>query len=151
MIRQTEGMIHMTSSASDSHPSHTVTPRLLVGDGAAAIVFYKHAFHAEERGERHTDPDGHLIHAEILIGNAIVTLSDDDGDAAEHQGGRVTAIMETQWPDVDIAWQRAVTAGAEIIFPLADQFYGQRSGRLRDPFGQEWILSQPISRSEPDN
>ncbi len=141
----------MTSSASDSHPAHTVTPRLLVADGAAAIEFYKNAFHAEEHGERYTDPDGHLIHAEIRIGNAIVMLSDDDGDAAEHLGGRVTAIMATQWPDVDIAWQRALTAGAEIIFPLADQFYGQRSGRLRDPFGQQWILSQPISRSEPDN
>ena len=144
-------MILMTSSASDSHPSHTVTPRLLVGDGAAAIEFYKHAFDAEEHGDRYTDPDGHLIHAEILIGNAIVTLSDDDGDAAEQPSGRVTAIMETQWPDVDLAWQRALAAGAEIIFPLADQFYGQRSGRLRDPFGQEWILSQPISGSKADS
>jgi PhnB protein len=144
-------MIRMASSAADSYPSQTVTPRLLVGDGAAAIEFYKHAFHAEEHGERFTDPDGHLIHAEILIGNAIVALSDDDGDAAEQLAGPVTAIMETRWPDVDLAWQRALTAGAEIIFPLADQFYGQRSGRLRDPFGQQWILSQPISRSEPDS
>src|SRR5258708_32210767 len=117
-------MIRMTSSASDSHPSHTVTPRLLVGDGAAAIEFYKNAFNAEEHGERYTDPDGHLIHAEIRIGNAIVMLSDDDGDAPEHLGDRVTAIMQTQCPDVDIAWQRALTAGAEIIFPLADQFHG---------------------------
>jgi PhnB protein len=133
----------MTSSVSDSQPAQSVTPRLLVGDGVAAIEFYKSAFDAEEHGERYTDPDGHLIHAEIRIGNAIVALSDDDEDSPEHLGGRVTAIMETQWPDVDAVWQRTVSAGAEIIFPLADQFYGQRSGRLRDPFGQQWILSQP--------
>jgi PhnB protein len=141
----------MTSSASESQPARTVIPRLLVGDGAAAIEFYKNAFHAEEHGERYTDPDGHLIHAEVRIGNAIVALSDDDEDSPEHLGGRVTAIMETQWPDVDVAWQQAVAAGAEIIFPLADQFYGQRSGRLRDPFGQQWILSQPLSRSASEN
>jgi PhnB protein len=126
------------------HPVPTVIPRLLVADGAAAIEFYQNAFNATEHGERYTDPDGHLIHAEIRIGNAAVALSDDDEDTPEHLDGRVTAIMETQWPDVDVAWQRALAAGAEVIFPLADQFYGQRSGRLRDPSGHQWILSQPI-------
>jgi PhnB protein len=127
------------------HLVPTVIPRLLVADGAAAIEFYKNAFDAAEHGERYTDPAGHLIHAEIRIGNSTVALSDDDEDTPQHLGGRVTAIMETQWPDVDVAWQRALTAGAEIVFPLADQFYGQRSGRLRDPSGHQWILSQPIS------
>ena len=112
------------------------------------FAFYKNVFNAEESGERYTSPDGHLIHAEIRIGNAIVMLSEDEEDAPEHLGGRVTAIMETQWPDVDSAWQRALMAGAEIIFPLADQFYGQRSGRIRDPSGHQWILSQPISQFE---
>jgi PhnB protein len=142
-------MISMTSPASDSWPAQTVVPRLLVGDGAAAIEFYKNAFNAQEHGERYTDADGHLVHAEIRIGNATVALSDDD-DAPEHSGGRVTAIMETQWTDVDTAWQRALSAGAAIIFPLADQFYGQRSGRLRDPSGHQWILSQPLNKSEPE-
>jgi PhnB protein len=142
-------MIRMTSSASGSRPAQTVVPRLLVGSGAAAIEFYKNAFNAQEHGERYTDPDGHLVHAQVRIGNANVALSDDE-DAPEHLGGRVTAIMEMQWPDVDIAWQRALAAGAEVIFPLADQFYGQRSGRLRDPFGHQWILSQPIDKSEPE-
>jgi uncharacterized glyoxalase superfamily protein PhnB len=138
----------MTPSAPDSRPVQTVVPRLLVRDGAAAIAFYKNAFNAEEHGERYSDPDGHLIHAEIRIGNATVALSDDD-DAPEHPDGRVTAIMETQWADVDTAWQRALAAGAEIVFPLADQFYGQRSGRLRDPSGHQWVLSQPLNKSEP--
>ena len=60
-------------------------------------------------------------------------------------GGVVTAIMATYWPDVDAAWARALAAGAEVIYPLADQFYGERSGRLRDPFGQQWMLSQRIT------
>lgn len=139
----------MTSPAPDSRPVQTVVPRLLVGDGAAAIEFYKNAFNAQEHGERYTDADGRLVHAEIRIGNAAVALSDDD-DAPEHVDGRVTAIMETQWPDVDAAWQRALAAGARVVFPLADQFYGQRSGRLRDPSGHQWILSQPLDRSEPE-
>jgi PhnB protein len=56
----------------------------------------------------------------------------------------VNAIMATYWDDVDAVWGRALAAGAEVIFPLADQFYGERGGRLRDPFGQQWMLSQRI-------
>jgi len=56
----------------------------------------------------------------------------------------VTAIMATYWENVDEAWDRAVSAGAQIIFPLEDHFYGERGGRLRDPFGQQWMLSQRI-------
>ena len=52
--------------------------------------------------------------------------------------------MATYWEDVDRVWQRAVAAGAEVIYPLADQFYGERGGRLRDPFGQQWMLSKRI-------
>jgi PhnB protein len=56
----------------------------------------------------------------------------------------VTAIMATYWDDVDAAWQRALTAGTAAVYPLVDQFYGERAGRLRDPFGQQWMLSQRI-------
>ena len=59
-------------------------------------------------------------------------------------GGMVTCVMALYWPDVDAAWQRAVAAGAEVIYPLEDQFYGERGGRLRDPFGQQWMMSQHI-------
>ncbi len=59
-------------------------------------------------------------------------------------GGVVSAIMATYWEDVDAAWARAVKAGAEVLHPLADQFYGDRAGRLRDPFGQQWMMSQRI-------
>lgn len=133
-------------------PPHlrTVTPRLVVRDGMGAIEFYRQAFDAEESGDRFITPDGVVIHAEVRIGNAIVMISeepvDSDGPAGppESTGGIVTAVMETYWADVDAAWARALAAGAEVIFPLEDQFYGDRAGRIRDPFGHQWILSQRI-------
>jgi PhnB protein len=133
-------------------PEHlrTVTPRLVVRDGAAAIDFYREAFGAEELGERFTGPGGEVIHAEIRIGDSVVMVSEDAGDpeapsrAPDAVGGVATAIMALYWPDVDAAWERALAAGAEVLYPLADQFYGDRGGRLRDPFGQQWMMSQRI-------
>jgi PhnB protein len=128
---------------------HTVTPRLVVCDGAAAIDFYRAAFGATELGERFTGPGGELIHAEVRIGDSVVMISDEGENGAparspESLGGVVSAIMATYWEDVDAAWERALAAGAEIVYPLQDQFYGDRGGRLRDPFGQQWMLSQRI-------
>ena len=133
-------------------PEHlrTVTPRLVVRDGAAAIDFYARAFGAREIGERFSDPSGRIIHAEIALGDSIVMITEDgpDSDAParcpDAVGGVATAIMATYWEDVDGAWERAVTAGAEVLYPLADQFYGERGGRLRDPFGHQWMLSRRI-------
>ena len=134
---------------------HSVNPRLVLRDGAAAIEFYREAFGAEELGERFTGPGGELIHAEVRIGDSVVMISDDAGDDAparspESVGGVVTAIMSTHWTDVDTAWARAVAVGAEVVYPLADQFYGDRGGRLRDPFGHQWMLSQHIEDVSPD-
>jgi PhnB protein len=128
---------------------HTLTPRLVVRDGAAAIDFYAKAFGAEEIGERFSGPDGALIHTELRIGDSVVMITQDTGNGAparspEALGGAVTAIMATYWEDVDAAWARALGAGAEVLFPLADQFYGERGGRLRDPFGHQWMLSKRI-------
>lgn len=117
-------------------PEHlrTVTPRLALSDAAAGIEFYKAAFGATELGERFHLPDGTLVHAELLIGDSVVMIKDAQED-------RFTALLCTYWPDVDTAWERAVAAGAEIVHPLADQFYGDRGGRLADPFGNEWMLA----------
>jgi hypothetical protein len=119
---------------------HTVTPRLVVNDGAAAIDFYGAAFGAEPLGEPFTSPDGKVIHAEIRIGDSVVMVTEEDATPTD----RVTAMMATYWADVDAAWQRALDAGAEVIHPLADQFYGERAGRLRDPFGQQWMLAKRV-------
>jgi PhnB protein len=128
---------------------HTVTPRLVVDDGAAAIDFYVRAFAAHEVGERFSDPEGQVIHAEVRIGDSVVMITEESSDATpakspQSLSGIATAIMATYWEDVDDAWERALLAGAEVIYPLADQFYGERGGRLRDPFGHQWMLSQRI-------
>jgi PhnB protein len=130
---------------------HTVTPRLVVSDGAAAIEFYGRAFGAEEVGERFTGPGGELIHAEVRIGDSVVMLTGESDEArSPRSAGTVTAILATYWEDVDAAWERALEAGAEVIYPLADQFYGERGGRLRDPFGHQWMLSQVIEDVPPE-
>jgi PhnB protein len=127
---------------------HTVTPRLVVSDGAAAIDFYARAFDAVEVGERFLEPGGRVIHAEVRIGDSVVMIAEQGAESESltqppsRASRRVTAIMATYWENVDAVWERAVAAGAEVIFPLADQFYGERGGRLRDPFGQQWMLSQ---------
>jgi PhnB protein len=128
---------------------HTVTPRLVVSDGAAAIDFYIRAFAAAEHGERFSDPTGSVIHAEIRIGDSIVMITQESADAAparspQSLSGVASAIMATYWEDVDVAWERALAAGATVIYPLDDHFYGERGGRLRDPFGHQWMLSQRI-------
>jgi PhnB protein len=134
---------------------HTVTPRLVVRDGPAAIEFYRNAFGAGEIGERFTGPGGELIHAEIRIGDSVVMITEDAGDGGparspEALGGAVTAVLATYWDDVDAVWERALSAGAEIVFPLADQFYGERGGRLRDPFGHQWMLSRRLEVVSPE-
>jgi PhnB protein len=127
---------------------HTVTPRLVVRDGAAAIAFYSRAFGAEELGDRFTGPNAEVIHAEIQIGDSVVMITEDAADgpigSPDRLGGLVSCVMSLYWENVDAAWDRAVSAGAEVIYPLEDQFYGERGGRLRDPFGQQWMMSQHI-------
>jgi PhnB protein len=116
---------------------HTVTPRLAVENATAAIDFYIEAFGAHELGGRHCAPDGTLIYAELQIGDSVVMITDDDG---------FKALLCTYWSDVDSAWNRALAAGADIVHPLADQFYGERGGRIQDPFGQQWMLSARLQK-----
>jgi PhnB protein len=141
----------VSSDQIDPIPEHlrTVTARLVVDDGPAAIDFYQRAFGAQQLGERFEGPDGALIHAEIQIGDSVVMITEDAGNGAPARspgalGGAVTAIMATYWEDVDVVWERALAAGGEVVYPLAYQFYGERGGRLRDPFGQQWMLSKRI-------
>jgi PhnB protein len=133
---------------------HTITPRLVFEDATAAIAFYETAFGAESRGEPFRGPDGRVAHAEIRIGDSVVYVTDQgderDGVAPSSIGGRVTAIMAINIPDVDRLWEQAVAAGCEVLYPLADQFYGDRGGRLRDPFGHQWMLSTHIEDVDRD-
>jgi PhnB protein len=135
---------------------HTITPRLVFDRAKDAIDFYVKAFAAELVEEPH-DAGDQVVHAELRIGDSILFVTDegDDGNgvAPSSIDGRVTAIMALNVPDVDRWWERAVAAGCEVVFPLADQFYGDRGGRLRDPFGHQWMLSthiEDVSREEMD-
>jgi PhnB protein len=140
-------------------PEHlrTVTPRLVLDDARAAIDFYREAFGAEVVEEPFLGPNGEVVHAEVRIGDSTVMLTDegDDGNGAAPAsvGRQVTTILALTIPDVDVWWERAVKAGCEVVYPLADQLYGDRGGRVRDPFGHQWMLSthvEDVGREELD-
>jgi PhnB protein len=121
----------------------SATPYLSIRNAAAALEFYKKAFGAEEV-MRLNQPDGRIGHAEINIAGARIMLADEFPEAGfkspESLGGSPVNIhLDVQ--DVDALFQRAISAGATIGRPVADQFYGDRSGQLRDPFGYTWTVS----------
>ncbi len=133
---------------------HSVTPSLVCSPCSEAIDFYIDAFGAEEVGSRMTGPDGMVGHAEIRIGNSVVMLADEwpDGPTKSPTSlGGSSASLFIYTDDVDTLWKRAITAGAEEVFPLELQFYGDKGGRVRDPFGHTWGLGQhveDVSREE---
>jgi PhnB protein len=118
--------------------------RLVVHDAARAIDFYAAALGARERS-RHTGPDGRIVHAEVTIGPATIALKDEgDGDPAPPTLGGTPVILELHVDDVDAVGAAMESAGATVIFPIADRPYGVRDGRLADPFGHLWIISRPL-------
>jgi uncharacterized glyoxalase superfamily protein PhnB len=124
-------------------PYATVTPYLAVSDAAAAIDWYKKAFGAKELS-RMPAPSGKLMHAEIMIGDSRVMLSDvfPGSDVLEPRAvGGTTMNLHVHHRNVDKLWQQAVAAGARVVMPLDDQFWGDRYGKLTDPFGHSWALS----------
>ena len=121
---------------------HTVTPYLIVTEGARAIDFYKRAFGALEL-LRLDGPDGKVAHAELKIGDSIIMLSEEmPGHTRSPQslGGTAVDIM-LYVKDVDQAFNQAVAAGAKITMPLSDMFWGDRNGQVTDPFGHSWSLA----------
>jgi len=124
-----------------------LTPYLTVKDGKAAIAFYAQAFGAEQSGMLLTLPDGKVAHAEMRIGNTALFLADENeewGSRSPLTIGDTPVRMALHVDDVDTAFSRALKAGCEVVVALSDQFYGERAGRVRDPFGHIWILSQHI-------
>ena len=133
---------------------HTIATRLVFAHQAAeAIEFYGKAFGAEPIAESFVDPDGNVVHAEIRIGDSVVFVTDEgeeNGSAPSSVGGKVTAVMALNVPDVDEVWNRAIAAGCEVIYPLNNHFYGDRGGRVRDPFGHQWMISTHIEDVDAD-
>jgi uncharacterized glyoxalase superfamily protein PhnB len=131
---------------------HTVTPSIFVAGAAKAIDFYKKALGAEEL-MRFPAPDGTIMHAEIRIGDSIIMLGDempDQGGKGPKTIGGTPVSFFVYGENVDAAWKRAVDAGAKPIVPLADQFWGDRTGCLEDPFGHQWWLAQRIKDLTPE-
>jgi PhnB protein len=131
---------------------HTVTPSIVVDGAAKAIDFYKKALGAEEI-MRFPGPDGKIMHAEIRIGDSVIMLVDQ----MPEQGGRGPKLIGgtpvsffVYGENVDAAWKRAVDAGAKPIMPLDDQFWGDRTGQLEDPYGHHWWLAQHIEDLTPE-
>ncbi len=122
----------------------TVTPYITVHGAAQAIDFYKRAFGAQEV-ERMTGPDGKsVMHAEIRIGDSVVMLSDESpqsGTRSPQALGGTTGSIFLYVPDVDAAFKRAIDAGAKPVMPPADMFWGDRFGKLVDPFGHHWGMA----------
>ena len=122
---------------------HTVTPYLILNSAGDAIGFYKKALGAEEL-LRMEDPGGKVHHAEIKIGDSRIMLADEHPEiqalSPKTVGGSPISI-HLYVADVDGAVERAVAAGAKLIRPVADQFYGDRVGGIEDPFGYRWFIA----------
>ncbi len=121
----------------------TATPHLIIQDAARAIEFYKRAFDATELF-RLAEPSGKVGHAEIKIGDSIIMLADEFPEMGfrgpQSLGGSASSIM-LYVEDVDARFKQAIAAGATEMRAVQDQFYGDRSGTLKDPFGHVWTIS----------
>jgi uncharacterized glyoxalase superfamily protein PhnB len=134
--------------ATSSTPAgyHTVTPSLIVRGVGRAIDFYKAAFGAEEV-TRMEGPDGAVMHAEIRIGDSVVMLGDENP-----QWGTLSPLSTNGNPgslhiyvaDADASFARAVNAGATVRYPLENAFWGDRYGKVTDPFGHEWGIATRV-------
>ncbi len=131
---------------------HGATPYLCCRTAASAIEFYKSAFGATEV-MRLAEPSGRIGHAEIKIGDALIMLADeypDFGVRSPQALGGSPVTIHLYVADVDAFASRAVAAGMKVLRPVADQFYGDRSGRFEDPFGHVWIFSTHTEDVSPD-
>jgi uncharacterized glyoxalase superfamily protein PhnB len=125
---------------------HTITPAIIVRDAARAIEFYQRAFGAEEV-ERMEGPDGSIMHAEIRIGDSVIMLGEENaqwGTKSPLSTNGTPGSLHIYVDDADAAFARAVGAGATVRYPLEDAFWGDRYGKVTDPFGHEWGIATRI-------
>ncbi|GLU33284.1 VOC family protein [Trinickia caryophylli] len=144
----------MTTSTVKPIPEgmHTLTPQIICAGASDAIAFYKEAFGATEL-MRLPAPDGRIMHAQVKIGDSVVMLTDE---MPEHGMMGPKALKNTPVSlylyveNADRAFERAVAAGAKVIMPLADMFWGDRWGHLEDPFGHRWHIASHIRDVPPE-
>ena len=130
---------------------HAVSPTLAIRNARKAIEWYKTIFGAKEI-MRLDNPDGSIAHAELEIGDSMIMLSEENPDfnSSPEMLGGTSVILNIYVPDVDATSNEALNNGAKMIFPVKDQFYGDRSGRIQDPFGHMWIISTNIKAMTPE-
>jgi len=142
------GMSTTTSEQNNQpFPYGPIIPYLTLSDATAAMEFYKKAFAAEVRDLHHAQDGKRVMHATLIINGGVVMLCDEfpelmGGESQKNPlslGGSGVSI-QVECPDVDVVWQRAISAGGKVEMPLADQFWGDRYGVLSDPFGHRWAL-----------
>jgi len=131
---------------------HSVTPHLVCKGAAAAMEFYKKAFGAVDLG-RLADKQGKLMHGMVRIGDSTIMLVDENPEwgmlgPTALKGSPVTIHLYVE--DVDATVKRAVAAGAKITMPVADMFWGDRYGKLEDPFGHQWSVATHIRDMTPE-
>jgi PhnB protein len=131
---------------------HNVTPYLFIKGAASAIDYYKNVFGAEEL-MRAPGPNNQVMHAELKIGDSIVMLADENPQAGvtspQTLGGSSNSLL-IYVDDVDTVAQKAVRGGAKLIRPIRDEFYGDRTGTITDPFGQIWSIATHIEDVSPE-
>ena len=131
---------------------HTATPYLIVKGAADAIEFYKAAFGATEL-MRLDMPGGIVCHAEIKIGDSVIMLGDENpkwGAVGPQTIGGTPVGLCLYFPDVDAKFAAAVAGGAKVERPVQDQFYGDRSGTVVDPFGHKWTIATHVEDVSPE-
>ncbi len=132
--------------------THSITAHLVIRGAAKAIDFYKNAFGAEVLGV-HKTPDGKVMHAELKVGDSRIMFADEfpgmSASSPETLGG-TTTVLNLYSENVDGLFNQAVSAGATVVFPLVDQFWGDRYGQVKDPFGHCWALGQHIEDVAPE-
>ena len=129
-----------------------VTPSFTVPDADKAIAFYREVFGATVLPTRLTDPEGTVFFSEISIGDSIVMITDEvAGNVSPETLGGSPVRLVLYVPDVDEVMARAVAAGGTTVIPAADQFYGDRSARLQDPFGHLWVVQAHKEDVSPED
>ena len=145
-VADPEGNVFSFGSYAGTHGPVALRPKLVVPDADAAIAFYREAFDARLQA-RHV-MGGQVVFAQVVLGDLGVEVEVKDADEADPAAtGAPGVVLELTVGDPDALWARAVAAGASVRFPLADQPYGARQGRLVDPFGHQWLISGPPTMS----
>jgi PhnB protein len=132
--------------------TQSLTPHIVVRDAAGAAEWYKRALGAEERS-RVPLPGGKLMSVELWFGDSAVMVADEFPEAgicSPQTVGGTSTVLHLSTEDVDALWKRAVDAGAVVLHPLQDQFWGDRHGQLTDPYGHRWGLAQHLRDVPPE-